>query len=758
MQRLAPRTTAAAGRIRAAFALRLGAPPAARGLLVLAGRGAALGPPSTAQREPQRWRRAGLAKFGLIPGVLIYDQLSDRADGRPAQRALHSARWPTNKAGRASDAPASGPKCASCAKDAAAGGRPDAPWPDAPRLAAPDAYKALPQPRLDPLHFYHFGTRQDVLRELSGFVPRLRARVRRALKGSYQKRPWTLDDIFALATWVLMSQAMLLLVGTTTTVSVALWLLNRLHYQDWIARRLGDWISSALGISVSFEAAIMPAWRHGAIRFKNVKIRCGPEHGAALPGGGRDTNFTMYDLRIDQIDVSLSLWRWMDDRGLIQECSVQGVRGVVDRRQVWWDPAVEYNPDEQRRLRRPGHFDLDLLAVEDMLLTVHPWHNFRPITVSIYSASLPRFRDRWLLYDSLNANSVVGMYDGSLFTIHQAHQRLPPHTPATRPRPSATSDHIEPTRERTAHVQIDNLNIDHINAGVEGPVGWITSGRLNVSALIGFPQQQSAAADPAAAIKKIVDDINDSIDVVILPSTPDWSVPEKSPNPLVRGMYHLDLIDSPLAQGMHERLRRRAERERQRRLERQRRRTASWSRPLAPVSAHQAQGLLQGGGSAPRSSDPAATHMDPAAIHMDPAAVYMDLQVEFNDIRAAVPLSIPEAKYPLVSSVLVRPIIAYMNAHRMSLPMRCQLRLRSDDFDGAWSFWESGADALMAQGIGAAFAQLAQNGRERSRRLKLVGWWSVAAVARQLGRALEFVSGRRSFFHYFGATPETDRV
>ncbi|KAJ2762076.1 Mitochondrial distribution and morphology protein 31, mitochondrial precursor, partial [Coemansia nantahalensis] len=455
-------------------------------------------------------------------------------------------------------------------------------------------------------------------------------------------------------------------------------------------------------------------------------IRCGPEHGALLADGSRDTNFTMYSLRIDRVDVALSLWRWMDDRGLIRECSIQGVRGVVDRRQVWWDPDVDYDPAEQRGSHQPGYFDLELLAVEDMLLTVHPWQDFRPITVSIYSASLPRFRDRWLLHDALGANSIVGMYDGSLFTIHQAHQRLPTHSRvhATRgPGPldggwqgapeclSEAAERPATGRERTSHVQIDNLNIEHINAGVDGPVGWITSGRLNVSALVGFPAQ-SLGTDPAMAIKRIVDDINDSIDVVILPSVPDWSTPENSPSPLVRGMYHLDLIDSPLAQKMHERLRRRAEREGQRRLERQRQRTASWSRPLVPVPRHQA-------------GEPASTqHAE--ALPNDPTAMHVDLQVEFNDIRAAVPLSASQPGYPLFSSVLVRPVIAYMNAHRTSLPMRCQLRLRPDDFDGAWSFWESGADRLMAQGIGAAFAQLAQNERERTRRLKLVGWWSIA--------------------------------
>ncbi|KAJ2726842.1 Mitochondrial distribution and morphology protein 31, mitochondrial precursor, partial [Coemansia sp. Benny D115] len=634
-----------------------------------------------------------------------------------------------------------------------------------PQIGAPEKYKALPEPGVDQLFFYHHATRDELLREISGFFPRLRARLRRTLKGSYQKRPWTVDDIFAMITWVVMSQAMLLLIGTTTTVSVVLWLMNRLQYQDWITHKLSDWVSSALGISVSFESAIVPAWRQGAIRLKNVRIRCGPEHGVVDENGQRDSNFTMYDLRVDQVDVSLSLWRWMDNRGVLRQCSVRGVRGVVDRQQVEWDADVEYVPEDFRRARRPGVFDLDALEIEDLLLTVHPWQNFRPITVSIYSASLPRFRDRWLLHDTLNANSVVGMYDGSLFTIHQAHQHVP----------AMSSGGVA---ERTSHVQIDNLNIDHINAGVEGPIGWITSGRLNVSALVGFPKPRTGA-DAAMALRKIVDNINDSIDVVILPSMPDWSNPARSPSPLVRALHHLDMVDSPLAQEMHDRLKRRAERESQRRLEKQRQRTASWSQPLAPIPSHQIGGIPRSSvchtephgpahayaeAQASASEEPGlpsraeylrAPHSNPPE---DPMAVHVDLQVEFNDIRASVPLSTPQLGHPLLSAVLVRPIVAYMNAHRTSLPMRCQLRLSPDDFDGAWSFWDSGADTLISQGIGAAFTQLAQNERERNRRLKLVGVWSVAAIARQLVRLVNFVSGQRSFFYYLGLDSASDRI
>jgi Yeast mitochondrial distribution and morphology (MDM) proteins len=37
----------------------------------------------------------------------------------------------------------------------------------------------------------------------------------------------------------------------------------------------------------------------------------------------------MFDLNIDSVDVTLSLWRWLDGKGLVEDAVVKGVRGVL---------------------------------------------------------------------------------------------------------------------------------------------------------------------------------------------------------------------------------------------------------------------------------------------------------------------------------------------------------------------------------------------------------------------------------------------
>lgn len=45
-----------------------------------------------------------------------------------------------------------------------------------------------------------------------------------------------------------------------------------------------------------------------------------------------DVNMSLFDLTIDSVDVTLSLWRWLDGKGLVEDAVVRGVRGVLGSR------------------------------------------------------------------------------------------------------------------------------------------------------------------------------------------------------------------------------------------------------------------------------------------------------------------------------------------------------------------------------------------------------------------------------------------
>lgn len=134
-----------------------------------------------------------------------------------------------------------------------------------------------------------------------------------------------------------------------------------------MAKSLSDYLTSETGVTVVFESAVVPKWKDSRISFKNVFISRRPksqtssqkkyngyrtavgydvsdhpgnhspeEEEETLLDSDEDTNYTMYDLNIDSIDVTLSLWRWFDGRGLIEDAVVKGVRGVLGQHSSPW--------------------------------------------------------------------------------------------------------------------------------------------------------------------------------------------------------------------------------------------------------------------------------------------------------------------------------------------------------------------------------------------------------------------------------------
>jgi hypothetical protein len=132
---------------------------------------------------------------------------------------------------------------------------------------------------------------------------------------------------------------------------------------EYIARALSDYLTAETGVVVVFESAIVPKWKDSRISFKNVYISRRPgnkrpaspekqdphrasvvyhmghyssdhhfgEYGeeSATDNAEEDANYAQFDMSVDSIDVTLSLWRWFDGKGLIEDAVIKGVRGVL---------------------------------------------------------------------------------------------------------------------------------------------------------------------------------------------------------------------------------------------------------------------------------------------------------------------------------------------------------------------------------------------------------------------------------------------
>ena len=143
----------------------------------------------------------------------------------------------------------------------------------------------------------------------------------------------------------------------------------------------------------------------------------------------------MFDVNIDEVEVTLSFMRWLDGKGLVKDAKVKGVRGVVgasfaflldvaessrpeDRRSVWWDVSKPLSPADWRHSTLPGDFELESMSIEDALMTIYQPGGQRPYNVSVFSALIGPLRKRWLFYDLMSAEGITGQFDNCLFSLH----------------------------------------------------------------------------------------------------------------------------------------------------------------------------------------------------------------------------------------------------------------------------------------------------------------------------------------------------
>ncbi|EPQ28437.1 uncharacterized protein PFL1_04263 [Pseudozyma flocculosa PF-1] len=600
--------------------------------------------------------------------------------------------------------------------------------------------------------------KEDLLRIAHGFWTRMRIRFKWFTIRGFRR--FNADDISAFFTLGGVTTIFFVIVGTTTFFSLIFAALNALNLQSWIARKIADYLTAETGVTVVFESAIVPKWKDSRISFKNVFIsrrahtdaealrrerrakmrdealrgqlpykrvrrRTGITAGDGMSWEGThydeeeevappmsdeargedlveddtvNTNFSMFDLQVDSIDVTLSLSRWFDGKGLIEDAVVKGVRGIVDRRNVFWDPAKPYDPRAARREARHGDFELESLLIEDFLVTIYQPNDFRPFNFSIFNARIPKLRKQWLFYDLLSAESITGQIDGCLFSLHK---------------PQSIGRTVEKDKEMIhnkwksmSRLRIDGVSFDHIQAQSEltGPVSWILSGKFDVVADIKFPRDFNDDMDINTIIAEILDNISAAV------SGEAFKDEEEQDRP-IPGQHRLSgpAIEAPVTTVGPTADRMRKENE-------EARRQGKPSR-AATEGDHESQ----------QGEDAETTEKREQKLAIPPPSVVIDMDVRFKDIKAAVPLFTNELSYK--TNAFVRPIVAFMNANKTLIPVRCRIVVDLSEFDGSMDLAQTGLLPVVSDKIYEALANHVASENASTKRLRNVSLWSLQVTA-----------------------------
>lgn len=341
-------------------------------------------------------------------------------------------------------------------------------------------------------------TREQLLSKANNFFSRMKIRLKWILKKS--NRPFNTDDYSAVFSWLVMGNVLLFFLATTTFFSLVIFTFNTVFAQEFVARKMGEFITKNSNLTVTFESAVVPGWSDGRISFRKCFVSRRPKlstkftkgsqaeaYAASVQGSSNTTedeiyddgNYTQFDLTIEEVNLSLSFNKWVNGTGMVENLEIKGLRGVVDRGHVHWDP--DDDATNYKNVYQPGDFEINDFKMEDVLFKLIQPSDFRHFDVAIYNCELSKLRKHWLFYDFLNANIMSGSYDNALFTVHKK-QRLDDFN-------KDYSGEMSDTWKRITRLRVDSLEIDHLNTGLEGPFGWITSGKVDMIGDVMVPQE-----------------------------------------------------------------------------------------------------------------------------------------------------------------------------------------------------------------------------------------------------------------------------
>ena len=536
-------------------------------------------------------------------------------------------------------------------------------------------------------------TLEHHLAQVKGLWGRLAVRTKWALIKNY--RPFNFDEIGAFFSWIIWGHILWILLGTTTFISLIVWTTSQTRTQDVLARWVGRLVTKETGLRVVFEQAIVPDWKAGAIVLHKVFIQRRPgTHSNVALGSQKEAatsthaqqldegNYTQCDLTVDEIAVTLSLKRWLSGRGILETVEARGVRGVVDRRFVQFDPL--FDPTKHRKKHKRGDFDWETTKIEDLVITVlQPDHQranieyatqvrqlreqglspveiqremrkalpgikerccgragMPPFEFCLINCELSRLRMQWLFIDMLNANYVSGSFDGAMFSMHK--RQLPTEVQV---KGVGRPERAKPAFRKVQRLRIDNVDIRHFNRGVTGMFGWIESGSCDFLADIMLPDHD-----------------------VTMTTAEEFQ----------------DLLER-------------------------------WGQQAKQIWTYGKPGEV-------------TTQVERDMLQREARkTIAIDLRVQFNNPRASAPLFTPDLTY--LNNAIIHPIVAYINSRDTYIPVHCHVAKRLYDFDGSWTVYDSGLMGDLSSEIYRAFARNAQDDEERSRRIKKVGFWSLQFMA-----------------------------
>ncbi|KTB07827.1 Mitochondrial distribution and morphology protein 32 [Nakaseomyces glabratus] len=319
--------------------------------------------------------------------------------------------------------------------------------------------------------------RELLLKDADNFFERFKVKTKWVLiRGN---RPFSKDEIYTLFSWLLLSQIVWIVVGTTTFLSLVIMASNTMFAKEFVGETLGNILNNNKyinGIDFTFKDAMVPEWKKKMIRFHNVTMNSNDKD---------DTKGVSMNLKLNQVEVSLSVVKWLSGKGLVNDISIFGISGDIsinDKKESNVESLINWVTESNPT------YELNNFTINDSSTVIHDKANNKHLNMNIYSLVIPRLRFDHLLTDIFSADVLAGSVNDSLFNIHKRQNKLLPafFSDKGRDNRSKTIDKNE-NDGRFTNLRLNAININELNLNRTGAFNWIDDGTIEISADIMIP-------------------------------------------------------------------------------------------------------------------------------------------------------------------------------------------------------------------------------------------------------------------------------
>ncbi|CAI2025079.1 hypothetical protein SEUBUCD646_0H01900 [Saccharomyces eubayanus] len=237
-------------------------------------------------------------------------------------------------------------------------------------------------------------------------------------------RPFSLNEISIIVSWLLLSQVLWLILSTTTFISFYLFVMNSAFSQEYIHEKkiyesllkflLKGHNRSDGGLQISFSddkpstVALSPDWESNSITIKKLNVK--------------DEGLDM-DLKFHHINLTVSLKNWLFGKGMISNASIYGIRGTLNLSN-FINLINSFQDDRKTENFLKSSNNIEITDSEILLKQSRSSPETPMLKFAIYNLSLPRLRLNHFISDVLSAKTFSGSVNNSLFNLFKRQQKL----------------------------------------------------------------------------------------------------------------------------------------------------------------------------------------------------------------------------------------------------------------------------------------------------------------------------------------------